>query len=295
VRREDRLQAERRTMKEGRVLTTQFEIGVMLNNLEPDRLRAFRVAADLGFQVVHTSAIPERWLTGPERSQYIAAAQDSGLIIDTMFAGFDGQSYRDIPSIRRTVGLVLPELREHRTRVALAYCDLAAELGVKSLAGHLGFLPEEREHPDYRGTVAAVQRICERCAELGQSFHLETGQESAERLLLFIADVNRTNLGVNFDPANFLLYGTDTPSNSYQLLRRHLRAMHCKDAFPPAQPDTLGTEVPIGYGDVPFETMLLSLRMGGYQGPLIIEREQGPNVVADVLWGREYLRRLTAQ
>src|SRR5947209_2003852 len=94
-----------------------LEIGVMLNNLEPDRLRAFRVAADLGFQVVHTSALPEAWLTGTQREQYIAAARDSGLTIDTLFVGFNGQSYRDIPSIRRTVGLVLPELREHRTRV----------------------------------------------------------------------------------------------------------------------------------------------------------------------------------
>ena len=75
-----------------------FDVGVMLNNLECDRIKAFRVAAELGFRVVHTSALPERWLTGPERAEYVTAARASGLTIHTMFVGFDGQSYADLPS-----------------------------------------------------------------------------------------------------------------------------------------------------------------------------------------------------
>src|SRR5262249_9923802 len=111
-------------------------VGVMLNHLDRDRLKAFRVAAELGFRYVHTSALPERWLTGDQRRQYVAAARDSGVSIATMFAGFDGQSYADLPSIRRTVGLVLPEFQDHRREVALLYSDLAAELGVPALAAH---------------------------------------------------------------------------------------------------------------------------------------------------------------
>ena len=84
---------------------------------------------------------------------------------------------------------MLPELREHRTSVALAYCDLAAELGIKSLAAHLGFLPRDHLHPDYRGAVEAVRRICDRCAELGQGFLLETGQECGVLTWTFIAAV----------------------------------------------------------------------------------------------------------
>ena len=58
-----------------------YPIGVMLNNLERDRLRAWQVAVSEGFQVVHTSALMESWLTGPERQQYIDAARASGLTI----------------------------------------------------------------------------------------------------------------------------------------------------------------------------------------------------------------------
>src|SRR5262249_25767512 len=110
-----------------------MQIGVMLNNLDRDRLRAFAVAAGHGFRYVHTSALPESWLTGPQRSAYVAAARTSSVVIDTMFVGFDGQSYADLPTIARTVGLVIPELRDHRLAVARQYGGLATELGVAAL------------------------------------------------------------------------------------------------------------------------------------------------------------------
>ena len=55
--------------------------------------------------------------------------------------------------------------------------------------------------------------------------HLETGQETADGLLQFIADVGRDNLFVNFDPANMILYGTGEPieallSPLFQFYRR---------------------------------------------------------------------------
>ena len=43
-----------------------FEIGVMLNNLERDQLKAFASAARLGFRTVHANALPEDWLQGPQ-------------------------------------------------------------------------------------------------------------------------------------------------------------------------------------------------------------------------------------
>jgi L-ribulose-5-phosphate 3-epimerase len=269
-----------------------LEIGVMLNNLERDRLKAFQVAAAHGFRVVHTSALPEAWLTGPERARYIAAARDSGLAIHTMFVGFDGQSYADLPAIRRTVGLAIPDLREHRTGVALLYCDLAWELGVRSLAAHIGFIPRERSHTEYGALVEALRLILDRCAERGQTFHLETGQEPANLLLQFIQDVERPNLGVNFDPANMILYGTGEPLAALDRLAPHVRGVHCKDALASGDRAVLGTEVRIGQGAVEFGGMLRKLCAIGYRGPLVIEREHGPDVFHDVRAARAYLQSL---
>src|SRR5207245_5044438 len=98
-------------------------IGVMVNNLERDRMKAFQVAAQLGFHHVHTSGLPEKWLTGSERADYVASARASGVEIGTMFIAFDGQSYANREAIARTVGLANPATREHRCQVALAYID----------------------------------------------------------------------------------------------------------------------------------------------------------------------------
>jgi sugar phosphate isomerase/epimerase len=268
-------------------------IGLMLNNIEPDRLKAFAAAVQHGFSVVHTSALREHWLNGPERAQYVAAARAAGARVVTMFVGFDGQSYADLPTIARTVGfLAVPELREHRREVALAYSDLARELRAEALGAHLGFFPHDPTHPDYKWLVQTVRRIADCCAASGQTFHLETGQEPADVLLNFIKEVGRPNLGVNFDPANFLLYGTGEPLAALDRLAPFVWGVHCKDALRTRQAGTLGTEVLIGQGEVLFPTFLRRLLDHGYRGPLVIEREHGPNVLADVLTGRAYLEDL---
>jgi sugar phosphate isomerase/epimerase len=271
-----------------------MQIGVMLNNLERDRLRAFAVAAQLGFRYVHTSALPEAWLCGPEREQYVAAARASGLVVATMFIGFDGQSYADLPTIARTVGLVIPELRDHRCAVALQYSDLAQDLGVTALGMHLGFLPAPGQ-ADYAALVSAVRGLLDSLARRGQALHLETGQEPAGVLLRFYRDVDRPNLGVNFDTANFILYGTDSPLSALEVLGPLVRGVHCKDGTQTSEPGTLGADVPLGQGDVPFCQVLQRLHDLGYRGPLIIEREAGPNVVTDILAARSYLTGLLTE
>lgn len=268
-----------------------MKFGVMVNNLESDRLRAFAVARQLGFDIVHTSALPEDWLTGPKRQAYIDAVRASGVTVAAMFVGFDGQSYADIPTIRRTVGLAIRDLRTHRLDVTRRYIELARELGVPALATHLGFLPPPT-HADYHDLVLAVRSLAAACAANGQTFHLETGQESAARMLQFIVDVGHPALGVNFDPANFLLYGTDEPLAALEALMPYLRGVHCKDGTRPASPGILGTETPLGQGQVNFQQFIERLWNSGYRGPLVIERESGNQRQEDILKARDYLKRL---
>jgi sugar phosphate isomerase/epimerase len=270
----------------------RFEIGVMLNNLERDRLKAFTVAVQHGFRVVHANALPEDWLQGPRCADYVTAARASGLTIATLFVGYDGQSYQTMEDIERTVGLAILPLRPHRLKVTLAYSDLARDLGVSSLTTHLGFLPRDPGQADYLSLVADLRTVLDYCAEQGQTFHLETGQEPSVGLLDFIRKVDRPNLGVNFDPANFLLYGTDEPLGALDRLARFVRGVHCKDAIRAPMPDRLGEEVPLGQGEVNFPELLRRLRAMAYFGPLILERESGADRVADILAARDYLNRL---
>ena len=115
-------------------------------------------------------------------------------------------------AIIETVGFRNPKLREERIKKTFQISDFAKELGVNVIAAHVGFIPEDRDDPVYKGMVEAVRKIADYCEKNGQYFALETGQETAEVLLQFIKDVGRDNIRVNFDPANMLFYGSGDPN-----------------------------------------------------------------------------------
>ncbi|GAG78798.1 unnamed protein product [marine sediment metagenome] len=90
----------------------------------------------------------------------------------------------------------------------------------------------------------ALQRIADYCKENNQSFALETGQERALVLSKFIEDVNRLNLGVNFDPANMLLYDADDPIKALDVLGKYVIGVHCKDGKRPERKGLLKFSFP---------------------------------------------------
>ena len=83
----------------------------------------------------------------------------------TVFAAYNGESYADIPTVERTVGFIPQASREERERRTLQVSDFAAALGVKSIACHVGFVPEDTAHPDYIAVRDLVRRICDHAAE----------------------------------------------------------------------------------------------------------------------------------
>jgi sugar phosphate isomerase/epimerase len=87
--------------------------------------------------------------------------------------------------------------------------------------------------------------------------------------------VARPNLGINFDPANMILYGTGDPIEALGILAPKVLSVHCKDGdWPQAGvPGALGKEKALGAGSVGVPRFLARLREVGYRGPLSIERE----------------------
>jgi sugar phosphate isomerase/epimerase len=226
-----------------------------------------------------------------------AEAWKSDLEVVTMFAAYDGEDYADIPSVQRTVGFVPRETREARERRTYEVSDFAAQLGIGSIACHIGFVPEDPAGPDYADLRALVRRVCEHAARHGQTFALETGQEPAPVLLRFVADVDRPNLRINFDPANMILYGTGDPMEALRLLGPLVASVHCKDGDwpPPETPGALGRERPLGEGSVGIERYVRTLAEIGFRGPLNVEREteNQQDRLRDMARGIALLRALT--
>ena len=233
---------------------------------------------------------------GTEAARDWKTALDAeGLEVATVFAAYGGESYADIPTVQETVGFVPRATREEREARTYECSDLAREIGVPGLATHIGFVPEDSSDSDYIAVREMVRRVCDHCLANGQTFALETGQEPAATLKEFIADVDRANLGINFDPANMILYGSGEPLEALEIVRDNVLTVHCKDAKWPAVPGEWGTETPLGKGDVGMDRFVGKLKEIGYSGPLTIEREiVGEAQQADIREGIALLEKLRA-
>ncbi len=244
------------------------------------------IDAGLGvhFEVVQELNIPSVQLHAPHAGNrtpqaaeaFLARCADAGVTVTCVFGGFEGESYADIATTARTVGLVPEETRASRAAEMKQIADFAHYLGCTAVGMHIGFVPENRDSKSYLGLLAVTRDLLDYLAARDQNLHLETGQETAEHLLEFIGDVGRSNLFINFDPANMILYGTGDPIAALKQVGHLVRSVHCKDAKgapPESRGVAWGQEVPLGEGDVGLETYLRTLHDLGYTGPLTIERE----------------------
>ncbi|GAH62792.1 unnamed protein product, partial [marine sediment metagenome] len=255
------------------------EIGVMLA-VGQDPVQNIEKVKSLGLRLVQMGSPGDEWLEEPKRLELKVMLEEAGIEVFTVFVGFEGESYKDIATVRETVGFLNREAREARLQRTCNVCDLAKCLGAKYLASHVGFIPEDVDDPQYAAMVDVVRKIADYCKTLGCSFVLETGQEPARVLVRFIRDVNRENVGVNFDPANMILYGSGDPHEALMMLRDWVVSVHCKDGVPPVEQGMLGSEKPLGKGAVDIPRFISELKSFGYEGPLVIEREiPGPEQV----------------
>ncbi len=199
----------------------------------------------------------------------------AGFRLATVVCAYRGESYADIPTVQATVGFIPHSTRAERERRTLEVSDFAAKLGVPGIACHIGVVPDDRTDPDYHAVREMVRRICDHAASHGQTFALETGQESAEVLLRFLEDTGRGNLKINFDPANMILYGSGDPIAAFEALAPYVVSVHAKDGDPPpAFPGKLGTERPLGEGSVGIPHFIAALKRAGYTGTVNVEREK---------------------
>jgi sugar phosphate isomerase/epimerase len=248
-----------------------MEIGVMFW-AGRDHLEELR---RLGVQSGQLGVGGEVPLTSSAAVEWREAIAEAHFSIATVVCAYTGEDYADIPTVQRTVGFIPQSTREAREQRTLDACDFAAALGVKSVACHIGFVPEDHSHPDYIAVRGMVRRICDRAEEHGQTFALETGQEPADTLLHFLDDSGCPNLKVNFDPANMVLYGSGDPIEAFEKLAPHVVSVHAKDGdWPPTnKPGALGTERPLGQGVVGIPRFVEALKRAGFEGSINVERE----------------------
>lgn len=220
-----------------------------------------------------------------------AAAQGVTLVSGMM--GTIGEDYTTLDSIRRTGGVVPDATWPDNWKNIQANAELAGRLGLKLVTFHAGFLPHEEKDPAFAKLQDRIRRIADLFQARGIALGMETGQEVADTLALFLRKLDHRGVGVNLDPANILLYDKGDPVAAVRTLGSWIKQCHLKDAVRTKVPGTWGEEVVLGTGQIDWKGFFKALSEVGFTGNLCIEREAGDRRVADIRAAREYVERLS--
>jgi L-ribulose-5-phosphate 3-epimerase len=218
-------------------------------------------------------------------------AQAGVQLVSGMF-GCVGEDYSTLDSIRRTGGIVPDSTWEQNWINIQHTARLATSLKLNLIGFHAGFLPHDPKDPDYQKLLGRLRQVADLFAAAGIDLALETGQETAETLRSFLEELKRPNVGVNFDPANMILYDKGDPIAALRVLSPWLKHVHIKDATKTKVPGTWGEEVVVGTGQVVWREFFQVLEERKFGGFCAIEREAGNQRVRDIRAGREFLQTL---
>jgi L-ribulose-5-phosphate 3-epimerase len=219
-------------------------------------------------------------------------AAKAGLQVVSGMFGCIGEDYTTLESIRRTGGIVVDSTWDQNWKNIQQSAATAKEMGLKLVSFHAGFLPHDPKDPQCVKLLGRLRQVADLFAGQSIDLALETGQETADTLRSFLEKLARPNVGVNFDPANMILYDKGDPIAALRVLSPWLRSCHIKDARKTKVPGTWGEEVVVGTGEVAWKEFFQILEERKFKGYCAIEREAGQQRIADIRSARQFIESL---
>ena len=263
-----------------------WPIGVCSWSLKTDIAGVAKAMKELGIEHVHLAVRPALEKNG---SKYMDVAQAQDWTISSAMIDFPQEDYSTLEAIKKTGGIVPDDCWMRNKKLFLGAADVAVELGVQCLSMHAGFI-DQTDASYARKLYNRIRSLADAAGERHVGLLLETGQETADELRHFLEKLDHPSVGVNFDPANMILYDKGEPLAAVRVLAPWIKHVHIKDAIRTKQPGTWGTEVPWGQGQVASDRFLGVLEEVGFKGTLAIEREAGDDRFGDIKLAAQRLK-----
>lgn len=248
---------------------------------------------NLGIQNVQIACGDPHHASWDEGDDMPIKAKNASFKLTGAMLGFPGEDYTTPQTIEKTGGFGDPATRPERLERFKWSLLRVQDLKVNDIMFHAGFIPPMNDggRKSFLQTLETVSTLAN---SSGVNVSFETGQESSELLFNTLKEIDRSNLFVNFDPANMLLYDQGNPIEAVEMLGKYIRSVHLKDANRPKIKGQWGEEVVLGKGEVNIPLFLKTLKKVGYSGSMSIEREVGSQQdrFNDILQAVEYLRGL---
>lgn len=279
-----------------------MKIGILADCLGLGFAGGVRRAAELGADGVQLYAVegelaPENMST-EKRAWARRIVRDAGIEISAI-CGDLGEG-----------GFAFAEKNRGKIDYTKKIVELAVDLGCRIVTTHIGVVPHDVNHPRFQVIADALRELGAFAASAGAAFAIETGPEPAADLRRMLEYVASPGVKVNLDPANLVMCTGDSAVDAVNTLRDYIVHTHAKDGvmfkcgdldvmygmtLAPADYDESAycLEVPLGEGQVHFETYIPALRTIGYDGYLTIEREVGEDPARDIALAIDFLKKYT--
>lgn len=280
---------------ESGVIMKESRIGVCSWSLQPES------PGDLVEKVRATGVSAIQLALDPIRrgewsfEETVSLLGEAGIRVHSGMMGTKGEDYSTLKTIRETGGVRIDGHWKENLDAAKGNAEIAMRMGIGLVTFHAGFFPHNGNDPVRRVMLERLGMICDMFDEVGIRVGFETGQETAQTLLGVLKALDRaTSTGVNFDPANMILYGMGDPVEALRALSGAVVQIHIKDALPAEETGAWGTEVAVGDGAVVWPGFLEVLQECSDDCNLVIEREAGGERIEEIRRARELMERLLA-
>jgi L-ribulose-5-phosphate 3-epimerase len=268
-------------------MSNKWNIGVCSWSLQAGVFEVAEAMKEIGINSVHL-AVGEA--LGDRGEGYLDAVKQQDWAISSTMIGFDQEDYSSLDTIKVTGGVVPDDCWEKNKALFKGSAKVTKELGVKYISTHAGFI----DHTDvekYKVMCDRIKCLADVAAENGLMLLMETGQETAEDLAGFMTEIAHPAVGINFDPANMILYDKGDPIEALKVLAPWIKHVHIKDADKTEVTGQWGAEVPWGDGQVDSGKFLDALKSIGYEGTIAIEREAGDQRKVDIALAADRLKK----
>ena len=277
-----------------------MKIGVITDSFKTSLEKSIATAGKLGLDGVQiyatTGEFSPEMLTTDRKETYKKMLRDNGLVVSALCGDMGGH------------GFEIEKDNCERVEKTKKIIDLAVEFDSKVITTHIGVIPDDENCEKFKFMLNALTECGEYAKNKGVTMAIETGPETAPTLLKFVSKT-KGGVGVNLDPANFVMVTGQDPVEAVYLLKDYIVHTHLKDGKMLKKTDPkiiygcfadwgieelneadYFIETPLGEGSVNFKKYIKALEDIGYNGFLTIERETGENPIADVEKGLSFIK-----
>ncbi len=252
----------------------RIKLGICLKSLGQPFRRSLPAAQRLGASAVELEAAGElapQSLTQTGRREILHMLRSHDLTVSAV-----------VCPLRRGIDVahdLEPRLEQIRQTMALAF-----DLGPRLVIIPIGKLPDKEDDPALPILKEALFDLGRHGDRTGVMVALDSGVDSPETLVKFMAGFDVGSLAVNYNPANLVLAGFN-PYDAVKTLQKRLVNVNAQDARR-ISPSRVAT-VALGHGDIDWLQLLANFEEIEYRGPVTVLGDSA----AELAEGVAFLRR----